>query len=59
QDDQRKDLILKAMGRLKQRFPQILLITHVDDIRDGVEDIIEVLPTGNGWSAVKVNGTTV
>ena len=59
QDDQRKELILKAMGRLKQRFPQILLITHVDDIRDGVEEIIEVQPTGNGWSVVKVNGTTV
>jgi len=59
QDDQRKELILRAMGRLKQRFPQILLITHVDDIRDGVEEIIEVLPTGNGWSTVRVNGTTV
>jgi len=59
QDDQRKELILKAMGRLKQRFPQILLITHVDDIREGVEEIIEVAPTGNGWSVVKVNGSTI
>lgn len=59
QDDQRKELILKAMGRLKQRFPQILLITHVDDIRDGVEEIIEVVPTGNGWSGVRVNGAAV
>ena len=59
QDNQRKELILKAMGQLKQRFPQILLITHIDDVKDGVEEIIEVLPTGNGWSEVRVNGSSV
>ncbi len=59
QDNQRKELILKAMGQLKQRFPQILLITHVDDVKDGVEEIIEVLPSGNGWSEVRVNGSAV
>ena len=29
QDNQRKELILKSMGKLKNRFPQILLITHI------------------------------
>ncbi|MFQ5452890.1 MAG: ATP-binding protein [Candidatus Zixiibacteriota bacterium] len=57
QDNQRKELILKALGRLKQRFPQILLVTHIEDIKDGVEEVIEVLPTGNGWSEVVVNGS--
>ncbi len=44
QDAQRKELILQAMAHLKSRFPQILLITHIDDVKDGVEEIIEVLP---------------
>jgi exonuclease SbcC len=59
QDAQRKELILQAMAQLKNRFPQILLITHIDDVKDGVEEIIEVLPTGSGWSEVRVNGTGV
>ncbi len=56
QDDERKDLIISALGGLKNQFPQILLITHVDDIRDRVEDLIEVRPTGAGYSEVKFNG---
>ncbi len=56
QDNQRKELILQAMAQLKSRFPQILLVTHVDDVKDGVEEIMEVIPTGNGWSEVRVNG---
>lgn len=54
QDNERKELILKALARLKIQFPQILLITHIDDIKDGVEKIIEVLPTGNGYSEVNI-----
>ncbi|MEW6411643.1 MAG: SMC family ATPase [Candidatus Zixiibacteriota bacterium] len=59
QDAQRKELILQAMAKLKSRFPQILLITHIEDVKDGVEEIIEVLPTGSGWSEVRVNGASV
>lgn len=55
QDVQRKELILKALANLKNRFPQILLITHVEDIKDGVEDLITVEPTGAGWSEVIVD----
>jgi len=56
QDSERKDLIVKALANLKNRFSQILLITHVEDIRDRVEELIEVIPTGAGWSEVRVNG---
>ncbi|UCG60705.1 MAG: SMC family ATPase [Candidatus Zixiibacteriota bacterium] len=59
QDNQRKELILQAMAQLKNRFPQILLVTHVDDVKDGVEEIVEVVPTGSGWSEVRVNGVNV
>lgn len=55
QDNERKDLILNALGKMKNRFPQIILITHIEDIKDGVEEIIDVKPTGFGWSEVIVN----
>jgi len=57
QDNERKELILKSLGSLKQRFPQILLITHIDDIKDGVEEVVEVFPTNAGWSEIRINGT--
>ena len=56
QDNERKELILRSLANLKQRFPQILLITHIEDIKDGVEQVIEVIPTQAGWSEVRVNG---
>ena len=59
QDSERKDLIVKALANLKNRFPQIFLITHVEEIRDRVEELIEVFPTGAGWSEVRVNGSPV
>ena len=54
QDTGRRELIIKALGRLSNRFPQILLITHIEEIRDQVEELIEVVPTGSGWSEVVV-----
>ncbi|HPC11379.1 MAG TPA: SMC family ATPase, partial [candidate division Zixibacteria bacterium] len=56
QDDGRKELIVQALTNLTHRFPQIFLITHVGDIRDRVECLIEVAPTGLGWSKVTVRG---
>ncbi len=56
QDDGRKELIIQALTNLKHRFPQIFLITHVGDIKDRVECLVEVNPTGYGWSTVMVNG---
>jgi len=58
QDSERKDLIVKALANLKNRFPQIFLITHVEELRDRVEELIEVFPTGAGWSEVRVNGNS-
>jgi exonuclease SbcC len=57
QDDERKELIIRGLGNLRHRFPQIMLITHVNDIKDRVESLIEVTPTGYGWSTVSMNGT--
>ena len=59
QDNERKELIIGALGSLKNRFPQIMLITHVEDIKDQVEELIEVRPTSQGYSEVIVNGIAV
>lgn len=56
QDEQRRDLIFQALAGLKVRFPQILLVTHLEELKHKVETLIEVRPTGNGWSEVVVNG---
>ncbi|MEW6051370.1 MAG: SMC family ATPase [Candidatus Zixiibacteriota bacterium] len=57
QDDIRRELILKGLSGLKNRFPQILLITHIPEIKDRVEVLYDVLPTGLGWSDVRRNGS--
>lgn len=59
QDNERKELILKGLANLRQRFPQMLLVTHIEELKHKVETLIEVSPTGAGWSEVRVNGTLV
>lgn len=59
QDNVRKELILKGLANLKKRFPQMLLVTHIEEIKNSVETLIEVVPTGAGWSEVRVNGTKI
>ena len=58
QDGERRDLIIKALSNLKNRFPQIILVTHLEDIKDKVEMLIQVEPTSSGWSEIKVSGET-
>ncbi len=55
QDSSRRELIVQSLGNLKNRFPQILLISHLEDIKDKVEMLIEVTPTAAGYSEVRVN----
>ena len=57
QDEERKELIVKSLTKLKHRFPQIILITHIDSIKDGVEQIIEVVRNEQGYSEVLVEET--
>ncbi len=56
QDEQRRDLIFQSLAGLKNRFPQILLVTHLEELKHKVETLVEVRPTGNGWSEVIVDG---
>lgn len=57
QDQQRKESILKALGNLRNRFRQILLITHIEDIKDQVESLINVVENPDGTSRIEANLT--
>jgi exonuclease SbcC len=58
QDATRRDLIFQALAGLKSRFPQMILITHLEELKHKVETLIEVQPVPGGWSEVIVNGNT-
>jgi len=55
QDQQRKENILKALGNLRNRFRQIILITHIDDIKDQVEALLQVIENPDGTSQVEMS----
>jgi len=56
QDESRRELIYQGLAGLKPRFPQIIAITHIEELKNRVETLIEVVPTGSGWSEVRVDG---
>lgn len=54
QDALRKENILNALAKLKNRFRQIFLITHIDDIKDSVENLIYVTENEDGTSELQL-----
>jgi len=42
QDEERKSLILNALGQLSSQFRQIFMITHVESLKDTLPVILEV-----------------
>ena len=56
QDESRRERIYQGLAGLKPSFPQIIAITHIEELKNRVETIIEVEPTGKGWSEVRVDG---
>jgi exonuclease SbcC len=53
QDLLRKGAIMDSLTQLSKQFRQIILITHVDEIKDSLEHIIEVAEDEDGVSHVK------
>ena len=45
---------MKALNGLSSKFRQIFLITHVDDVKNDMENIIFVTEDENGISSVKI-----
>ena len=54
QDMFRRQNIMKALNVLSSKFRQIFLITHVEDVKDNMENIIFVNENEEGISSVKI-----
>jgi exonuclease SbcC len=54
QDATRRHNIMKALGGLSGKFRQIFLITHVEDVKNDMENIIFVTEEEDGISSVRI-----
>jgi len=54
QDLFRRQNIMKALNGLSSKFRQIFLITHVEDVKDDMENIIFVSENEDGTSNIKI-----
>jgi exonuclease SbcC len=54
QDSIRRQNILKALNSLSSKFRQIFLITHIDDIKHDVENIISIDEQDDGTSRLRI-----
>jgi len=54
QDNIRRQNIMKALNGLSGKFRQIFLITHVDDVKNDMENILFVNENEEGISTVKI-----
>jgi len=43
---------LETLGQLQKQFRQILLITHIDDVKDNVSAVLRVQEKEDGSSTV-------
>jgi exonuclease SbcC len=59
-DESRRQHVLSLLRRLGDRFPQVILITHVEQIRDGLDRVIRVdYDAGRGTSVVRDDTATL
>ena len=54
QDAERKPAILGALAGLSGEFGQILLITHIEDVREALPYALHVIEEGDGSSRIEV-----
>lgn len=54
QDADRRDNILKALAKLSKKFRQLLVITHIDELKDSMELVIS-LKEENGTTIIEQN----
>jgi exonuclease SbcC len=41
-DEQRREHVVALLRRLADRFPQVILITHIESVRDSVDRVLRV-----------------
>ncbi len=54
QDNIRRQNIMKALNHLSSKFHQIFLITHIEDVKNYVENIIQVYEEDDGSSSINI-----
>ncbi|MFO7618596.1 MAG: SMC family ATPase [Thermoplasmata archaeon] len=54
QDSNRKRTLLQALNGLSNRFKQIFLITHVDDIKELMGNVVQISENPDGTSGAEV-----
>ncbi len=54
QDSSRKRSLLSTLGGLSNRFKQIFLITHVEDVRELMGNVIQISENNDGSSSAEV-----
>jgi len=50
QDTERQRMIIEGLNHLKKRFQQIIIVSHIDDVKEMVEHIIAVEVDRSGFS---------
>jgi exonuclease SbcC len=59
-DETRRQHVLALLRRLGDRFPQVILVTHVEQVRDGLDRVIRVsYDAAAGASAVRDDTATL
>lgn len=56
QDYERKGSILKALSELANQFKQILIITHIEDVKESLPFVLNVKEDGDGNSKIETEG---
>lgn len=53
-DEQRREHVVALLRRLADRFPQVVLITHIESVRDSVDRVLRVaVDAGTGAAVVR------
>ena len=59
-DEARRQHVLTLLRRLADRFPQVILITHIEQVREGLDRVIRVdFDAARGTSAVRDDTATL
>jgi exonuclease SbcC len=59
-DEARRQHVVALLRRLADRFPQVILITHIEQVREGLDRVIRVdFDAGRGTSVVRDETSTL
>jgi exonuclease SbcC len=56
-DDERRGAVIDLLRRLADRFPQVILITHIESVRDGFDQVVRLdFDLDRGVAQVRTEG---